>query len=160
MVLPWPDVVGLGRIDVLHDMVEEPPLPDDVALHVDFDDGVHLRRRVRAVAGSAPAAMACSFGDRLVGDVERGRRVEFLVEDPHPIVMRRVALALLGVFPHRLAVPIDFLEALEAAGVVLGWRRGCCRCPADADWCRPARCERRVPPCREGSVRLPTPKSV
>ena len=64
--------------------------------------------------------MRLLVGDRLVGDVERGGRVELLVEDAHPIVVRRVALALLGVFPHRLAVPIHLLEALEPARVVLG----------------------------------------
>lgn len=113
------DVVGLRRIQVLHDVVEEAPFPDDVALHVHLDDRVPLAAFLRGFLRVSPGGDGLVVRDGLVGDVQRGRRVELLVEDANPIVMRRVVFALLGVFPDRLAVPIHLLEAGETAGVVL-----------------------------------------
>ena len=45
--------------------------------------------------------------------------MEFFVEDAHPIVMRRVVRALLGVFPDRAAVPVHFLETLKTTRIIL-----------------------------------------
>ena len=36
------DVIGLGRINVLHHVVEETPFLNHVALHIHLDNGVHL----------------------------------------------------------------------------------------------------------------------
>ena len=46
------DVVWLRRVNVLHDVIEEPPFPDHVALHVHLDDGIHLSvTAIRALPG-------------------------------------------------------------------------------------------------------------
>ena len=36
------DVVCFRRVQVLHDVIEETPFPNHVALHVHLHDGVHL----------------------------------------------------------------------------------------------------------------------
>ena len=113
------DVVGLRRVNILHDVVEEPPFPQDFALHVHFNHGIHLAALSRGFLRVGPSGDGLVVGDGLVGDVECRGRVEFLVENPHPIVMRRVVLALFGVFPNRLAVPVHFLETRKAAGIIL-----------------------------------------
>jgi len=89
------DVVRFRRIDILHDVVEEPPLPHHVALHVHFDDGVHLAVAIRALRRVGAGGDRLLARDGLVGDVEGGWRPELPVEDAHPVVMRRVACTLL-----------------------------------------------------------------
>ena len=111
-------VIGLRRIEALHEMVGEPPFPDHVALHVDLDHRVHLPDLVGPALRVGAGRDRLLMGDPPVGDVERGRRVERLVVDPYPVVVRRVALALLGVLPDLLPVPVDLGESAEAARIV------------------------------------------
>ena len=115
---PRSDVVGFRRIDVLNDVIEKPPFPHHLALHVHLDNGVHLSFTVGSLFGVGTSGDRLVVGDGFVRNVERGRGIQRLVEDAHPIVVRCIALALFGVFPHGFAVPIHFLESLEAARIV------------------------------------------
>ena len=54
-------------------MIHESPFPNDVAVHVDLDDGVDLRASV-VVGRIATEGDALLLSDVTVGDVERGRR--------------------------------------------------------------------------------------
>ena len=94
------DIVGLGRVEALDDMVEEPPFPDDIARLVHLDDRIHLGVGVVTREGRvAPGGDALVEADGLVGDVEGREGVELRVEDAHEVVVRHVTGPRLGVGP-------------------------------------------------------------
>jgi hypothetical protein len=99
-------------------VVEEPPFPDHVALHVHLDDCIHLRAVVRTLARVGAGGNRLLVGDGSIRDGQGRGGVELLVEDAHPIVVRRVALTLLNILPDQLAVPINFFETLKPARIV------------------------------------------
>jgi len=72
----YSDVIGLRGIDVLDAVIEEAPLPNDVAAHIHFHDGVGLGSVVRPVRGVAAGGDALRVREVLVGDVQGGVRAE------------------------------------------------------------------------------------
>ena len=115
--LAGPRVVRPIGIIVLHDVVQEPPFPNDFAVRVDFDDGVHLGTVVMPATWVGTCGNGLLVRDRLVRNVNRRVSSQLFVEDTNPIVMRRVAGTLFVIFPDNVSVPIQFAEATEAAGM-------------------------------------------
>ena len=85
------DVVRLSRVQVLDQVIVEPPFPEDVAGHIHLNDRVHLRIGIVPPVGRiAPGREALVGRDRLVGDVERRIRAELRVVDANEIMVREI----------------------------------------------------------------------
>ena len=114
------NVVGFAWIEILNQMIVEPPFPDNVAGHVHLDDGVHLGVGVEArrsrVASGGDALVRCNG---FVGDIERGVGSELRIEDTDEIVVRDIIGTRLGIRPDVRSVPVDFCESAESARIIL-----------------------------------------
>ena len=107
--LAFAHVVGLVRIPVLHQVIDESPFPDHVAVHVDLHDGVDLGAGI-VVGRVAPQGDALLLGHVPIGDVEGGRCAQLGVEGADVVVMRHIVRAGFLVAPDGVAVPVDLVE--------------------------------------------------
>ena len=106
-------IVGLGGIHILDAVVEEPPLPDDVALHIHFHQRIHLRAVVWPVLRVGTGSNGLLLSDGAVGNEHRGRRIQLLVEDADGVMVRVIVGTLLYVLPDHFSVPVDFLDSRQ-----------------------------------------------
>ena len=112
------DMVRLGRVEVLDQVVEEAPFPDDGATRIHLHDRIHLRPGGGRLGRIGPGGDQLGVGQVLVGNVERGVCIELRVENPGEIVVRMIIGARLKMTPDRRPVPTDLLETAESARVV------------------------------------------
>ncbi len=110
------DIVCLGGIEVLNEVIEKPPFPDEVACKINFDDGVQASIFVGTKLRIGTGSDSLFVSDGFVGNVEKSVLLKDGVVDEFEVVVRSVVWSGLGVFPGFVALPIELDEGF---GVVV-----------------------------------------